>query len=57
MDERRRRYVQSLRDEDDKAVKRIAVGFGLWAAFCLTVSLTVLGVILWAVIRLVLHFT
>jgi hypothetical protein len=41
----------------DRTIRRTGVAFGAWFVFCALVSLAVLGVGAWAVIRLVLHFT
>lgn len=35
----------------------IPLGFKLWFAFCALLGLSLLGVALWAVIKLVNHFT
>lgn len=32
-------------------------GFALWFAFCLMLGLGFLGVVVWAIVRVVLHFT
>lgn len=33
------------------------LGFKIWMAFCGVLGLTILGVVLWAVIRVVNHYT
>lgn len=40
-----------------KAVTGVGCGFILWFIFCAALGLGLLGVIVWAIIRLVVHFT
>lgn len=41
----------------DRTFRRAGKAFGAWFVFCALVGLAALGLIAWAVVRLVLHFT
>ena len=41
-----------MRQDDE-----MAWGFKLWFAFCALIGLAWLGVLVWAIVRVVLHFT
>lgn len=41
----------------ERTARRAGIGFGVWFGLCALASLAVVGVAIWAVVRLVLHFT
>lgn len=53
----RRAGREQMRNRSEMRLPPIGKGFAAWFAFCAVIGLGLIGVMVWAVIELVTHFT